>query len=113
VDPKDPGYHDTMSGLWDNRDKTETPKPLVVWQANDGSGAYQCETVHKRSKRYTADVKYVWDDAIGPDDYTIEEIDVNAVSEEQARRITEAALAKDYEPGGKIVRIQERFGWYL
>ena len=114
MDPKDPGYHSTMSELWDNRDKTErSRKPLVVWQANDASGAWQIETPNMHTKRYTAFVKFVWPDAEGPDDYTIEEIDINSRSEEQAHRIAQAVLDKEYEPGGKIIRCEERIGWYM
>jgi hypothetical protein len=101
-----------MSELWDNRDKTKVSKPLTVW-TEDLSGAYQCETPGKLAKRYTAFVKFVWPDAEGPDDYTLEEIDINARSEPQAFRVAEAALAKDYEPGGKIIRMTERIGWYM
>lgn len=59
-------------------------------------------------RRYTAFVRY---SVYGLD--SIEEIDVDAGSEDEARRVAEAALARDYEPGGSIAGLEERFGWYL
>lgn len=62
-------------------------------------------------KRYTAYVKYVYGD--DKEDYSIEEIDINAYSSDEARRIAQAALDRDYEPNGKITEIREQWGWYM
>ena len=43
----------------------------------------------------------------------VEEIDVDAATEAEARRMIEAELQSDYEPGGRIERVVERFGLYL
>ena len=47
------------------------------------------------------------------DPRTWEEIDVDAESAEEARRLAEAELARDYIPGGRVVRVVPRFGLYL
>jgi superoxide dismutase len=39
-----------------------------------------------------------------------EEIDVVAKSYEEACRKAQAELKKDYQPGGKILRVEKRFG---
>lgn len=56
--------------------------------------------------RYTIFVS--WDGGKSID----EEIDIDAANEIQARNIAEELLKTDYEPGGKIIEIQERFGLY-
>ena len=43
----------------------------------------------------------------------VEEIDVFARGPREARRQIVARLGADYEPGGHINRVVERFGWYL
>lgn len=46
-------------------------------------------------------------------DAFVEEIDVDAATDLHAREIAALALARDYEPGGRIVAVEERIGWYL
>ena len=62
-------------------------------------------------RRYTAFIRYNWGD--GDDNSSIEEIDIDARDDTDARVIASAALAQDYEPGGRIIRVDERIGWYL
>lgn len=84
-------------------------------------GVYQWGEVEPPLRRFTAFVFYPDDpasnaldvDALGTVDGIDEEIDVNATTEEQARLVALAALVRDYEPGGRIVEIEERHGWYL
>ncbi|WP_136053593.1 hypothetical protein [Microbacterium sp. K5D] len=42
----------------------------------------------------------------------IEEIDVVATSPEEAREAIQKELDDDYEPGGTIAHIEQRFGLY-
>lgn len=57
-------------------------------------------------KRFTAFI--IWQDA---DD--MEEIDVDAKNAKLARECVKLELAQGYEPGGKIKRLEERFGLYM
>lgn len=43
----------------------------------------------------------------------IEEVDVDAATEAAAKQLVVARLATDYKPGGAILRIEPRCGWYL
>ena len=61
------------------------------------------------TRRYTAFV--AWPDRYGPE--PVEEIDVDAADVIEARKLAQTELDALYEPGGKIVRIMERFGLYL
>lgn len=63
-------------------------------------------------KRYTAFIKYIVGEP-GGEDHFFEEIDINAYSSDEAHRIAEAALERDYQDGGTIAEIRERFGWYM
>lgn len=61
--------------------------------------------INKKSTRtYTVYVEYPQE---------IEEIDVLADNTCEARSIATSVLEIEYEPGGKIVHIEERFGWYF
>lgn len=71
------------------------------------SGAYRFTVERDGLRRYTAFVRF------GEDEYAIEEIDVDARSEGEARDVARRALDADYEEGGVIFRVEERFGWYL
>lgn len=73
------------------------------------SGAYRFSVETEGLRRYTAFVRYGPADA----DYAIEEIDVDARTEGDAREVAEAARDLHYEDGGVIVAVEERFGWYL
>jgi hypothetical protein len=55
--------------------------------------------------RYTAYARFEHGD--------IEEIDVDAASEEEARSKAQTELERDYLPGGQIVRVVERVGLYF
>jgi hypothetical protein len=46
-------------------------------------------------------------------DGSIEEIDTDATSEDQAIEIAKAALKAGYEDGWAILGAEERVGWYL
>jgi hypothetical protein len=48
----------------------------------------------------------------GYPDSIIEEVDVVATSTEQARERIQQQLDDDYEPGGIIIHIEQRFGLY-
>jgi hypothetical protein len=72
-----------------------------------------------RLKRFTAFVGY---DPYDPGDgengprihwRSIEEIDVNAQDETEARIIAELALMWHYDEGGHIAAVEERFGLYF
>lgn len=91
---------------------------LDIERASDNSGAYQrVEKGLRPLKRFTAFVRYVYGaPEIGhPDEEwsSIEEIDVNAEDESDAWIVAGQALVNDYEPGGHIVRVEERIGWYM
>jgi len=58
------------------------------------------------SRRYTIFVTF-------PAFNTVEEIDVDAASPTQAKDLAQIELDRDYEPGGVITRVVERFGWYI
>lgn len=59
-----------------------------------------------KSYRWTAFV--VWGDY----DMT-EEVDVDAPTQDEAATLVATELDMNYEPGGTIVRIERRFGFYL
>lgn len=80
---------------------------LVVDRA---SGAYRFGVERDELRRFTAFVRFDFDEG---DEYAIEEIDVDARDENEARDVARRALDVDYEPDGVIVRVEERFGWYL
>ena len=65
------------------------------------------ESLRPRSgfRRFTVYVEF--------DEYTIEEIDVDAVSIAAAREKAREILERDYVPGGRILRTLERIGLYL
>ena len=58
-------------------------------------------------KRYTGFLEFEDD----PGSY--EEIDVDAHNLDEARQMIEYLAAKEYEPGLKLVRIEERRGLYV
>jgi hypothetical protein len=60
----------------------------------------------ERANVFTVFVNYKF--GPGPDDFSTEEIDVIAATVTHAKDIAKAALARDYEPGGKIVHVEER-----
>lgn len=90
-------------------------------------GAYADATLRRDcpARRYTAYVAYPVDqdapqipngrllDAVREGDAYLEEIDVDAATPRHAREVATAALAADYEPGGRIVAVEERIGLYL
>lgn len=43
----------------------------------------------------------------------VEEIDVDARNEQYAKDVGKQVLARDYQPGGKILHIEQRFGLYM
>lgn len=55
-------------------------------------------------RRFTAFVKFSEE---------VEEIDVDAVNSMYARDCAEKELKRHYMPGGKIIKIEERFGLYF
>jgi hypothetical protein len=57
------------------------------------------------TKRYRLFVAW-FDDDSRKIPYTTEELDVDAASKDDAKLIGEAALAKDYEPGGKVIKVE-------
>lgn len=59
--------------------------------------------------RYTAFVR--WDS--GRCKGYIEEIDVDAETHDQAKKLAQAELDALFEPGGTIFRVMERFGLYM
>jgi hypothetical protein len=60
----------------------------------------------EKAEVYTVFVNYKY--GPGPDQFSTEEIDVIAATRGHAEAIALAALKRDYEPGGKIVHIEER-----
>jgi len=60
----------------------------------------------ERANVFTVFVNYKFGE--GEDDFSTEELDVIAATSNHAKQIAEKALARDYEPGGKIVHIEER-----
>lgn len=72
-------------------------------------GTYQDATVkgilQERVGRYTVFVRWPGD--------CIEEIDVNALDYDHAKKIALAALEADYEPDWtEIAHVEKRVGWY-
>lgn len=47
------------------------------------------------------------------DRYSVEEIDIAACDKAEARKLIKRRLREGYDPGGKIIRIIQRVGWYL
>ena len=86
---------------------------LDIERASDNSGAYQrVEKGLRPLKRFTAFVRFTYND--GPEIWSsIEEIDVNAEDNSDAWIVAGQALVNDYEDGGRIVKVEERFGWYM
>lgn len=80
------------------------------------SGAYRLldadnpPTFANNTTRWTAYAAWPLDGMVGS--FTIEEIDVEAATFGEARRVAEAALARDFEPGGAIRALEERVGLY-
>lgn len=71
------------------------------------SGAYRLgEHPEERLERYTCFIRYSYGEGAG--DYSIEEIDVDALSFDHAHDVCTAALAEDYEPGGVLVNTLHR-----
>jgi hypothetical protein len=60
----------------------------------------------KELDRFTVYVKYKYGD--DPQDYSIEEIDVDAKNRKHASLVAKAALERDYEPGGRVIKITFR-----
>jgi len=60
----------------------------------------------RRFKRYTAFVK--WEDT-----GDVEEIDIDALNPKYAKQVAEIEVKKNYEPGGKIVEVEQRHGLYF
>lgn len=88
-----------------------TTKPYEIRDnlvIDSSSGAYRFSVETEGLRRYTAWVKFSID---GFDE--IEEIDVDARDEGEARDVASRAIESDYEDGGVIQRVEERFGWYL
>lgn len=44
---------------------------------------------------------------------SVEEVDVNALNETEARTIAQEALKQDYVGGSRILACEERVGWYM
>ena len=79
---------------------------------DSSSGAYRrAERSSNYPERYyTAFIRFDWGE--GNDDYAVEEIDVLARDDSDARVIASAAMQQDYEPGGRIRQVIEREkGW--
>jgi hypothetical protein len=94
-----------------------------IIQTADG-GAYEfidkvSEAYIKRLKRFTCFVGYQPYDPGDPENGpriewgSIEEIDVNAQDDAEARIIGDLALQWHYEEGGTILAVEERVGWYM
>lgn len=77
------------------------------------SGAYRFGVEKTELRRFTVFVKFTIDADESDGFVEIEEIDVDATDEIQARDVAGRALEADYESGGSIYRVEERFGWYL
>lgn len=73
--------------------------------STDPLPAYRDLAANGDLTRYTAFVNYEFDGFV-----ETEEIDVDAQTPGHAREIAQAALARDYEPGGKIVHVEELQG---
>lgn len=59
---------------------------------------------------YTAFIRYNWGE--GDENSSVEEIDIMGRDDTDARVIASAALAQDYEVGGRIIQVTERErGW--
>lgn len=70
-------------------------------------GVYREEgTDPEKLDRFTVYVKFKF--GTGSDDYSIEEIDVDAKNRKHASEVAKAALELDYEPGGRVVKITFR-----
>jgi hypothetical protein len=91
-------------------------KNLLPYSIVDGlvidreSGAFRFSVETEGLRRYTAYVRYTYG---AEGEYSIEEIDVDARNEGDARDVARRALESQYEDGGVIVACEERFGWYL
>lgn len=70
------------------------------------SGAYRFSVEREGLRRFTAFVRYCEE---GGGSQAIEEIDVDARGEGEARDVASRAVEADYEPDGVIVRVEERF----
>lgn len=94
---------------------------LTLTTTEEGVYEREDQWSRKAPSRFTVFVLFPFDpaaaaldvDALGTVDGSVEEIDVNASDQDDARAIATAALEKDYEPGGRIVNVEERIGWYL
>jgi hypothetical protein len=76
------------------------------------SGAYKRAEKSSDYKEhyYTAFCRFNW--GSGDEDFSVEEIDILARDGTDARVIASAALAQDYEVGGRVVEMIERQkGW--
>lgn len=67
----------------------------------------QARKENERKRRYVVFV--TWGNP--PDD--VEELDIDASSQTEARQQAIEVLNRGYDPGYHIVRIEERIGWYL
>ena len=83
------------------------------------SGAYRLvdadspPTFADRMTRWTAYARWSALDVDAADpDAAIEEIDVDAPDYASAWRVAEAALARDFVPGGAIAAVEERLGTF-
>jgi len=65
----------------------------------------QRQSTHRSTSRYTGFIEY--------DGEICEEIDVDAADSIAARALILDELKRNYEPGGKLVRVEQRFGLYM
>jgi hypothetical protein len=94
---------------------------ILTRETHDGAYADATLRADCPTRRYTAYVVYADAsipngrllDAVREGDASVEEIDVDAATPRHAREVATAALAADYELGGRIIAVDERIGLYL
>jgi len=60
----------------------------------------------QKHSRFTAFLKW-------PNDW-VEEVDIDAVNKQEAKKIAQAVLLADYEPGGQVIEVRgPRYGLYV
>lgn len=93
-----------------------TTKRKSLERAPDG-----CYQFRDADMRFTAYAVFPFDPAalaldndalMNVADASVEEIDVNAFSLDEAWEVAKQALASDYDKGGRIVHVTEQVGWY-
>ena len=78
----------------------------LVSDRESGAFRFGLEPHADELERYTVFVRFTYSPE--PGDYVIEEIDVDAPSERDARAVARAALDAHYEPGGRIQDVVHR-----